>query len=1150
MLKMNGEKKRFFDDELDSSEDAKVNFDQSLQNSESFLFSENSISKQEDNDQSNIPTIEIPSDPKDEFIADLRSVIPEMSLPVAEELYERFHKSEDNISNALTYYFENYNDTNSLKTQELPSSPFSSRSSTRNSSVNSSSHEGSPVTHKRGKGYGFRREKRLKANIQWKRFVGALQVTCMATRPTVRPLKYGSELSFTKSVSNLSPSKLYDSYGRRKTKMSNYVRVFDSQLNREIGRVPEDIAQIVYPLIGKNEISFEATLIFCDNKRLSIGDTFVVQLDCFLTSAIFEEKKPDKKPTTNHSANEWGNSRKTIVETDEELQNRSRMVALISLFDKLKINPVTDENAILEKLNSGIDDQGEVIDLEDDKSFNELMSQDYEEQGMTQHHEDSMNLNQLKTFYNAAQSLESLKNLPETEPSKDVFKLDLRRYQKQGLTWMLRREREFAKAASDGKDPEIDGNLMNPLWKQFKWPKDMSWAAQKLSGSSILVDSDIFFYANLHTGEFSVNKPVLKTMMKGGLLSDEMGLGKTVSTLSLILTCPHDSDVVDKTLFKEDNDDEIIGKSVKKPYASRTTLIVVPMSLLNQWSSEFTKANNSPDMRSEIYYGGNVSSLKKLLTATGNPPTVVITTYGIVQSEWLKLSKTKMNSGDIQASTGLFSVDFYRVVIDEGHTIRNRTTATSKAIMELTSKCRWILTGTPIINRLDDLYSMVKFLQLEPWSQISYWKMFVSTPFENKNFRQAFDVVNAILEPVLLRRTKQMKDIDGKPLVELPPKEIVVERIKLNKTQNAVYKYLLNRAESSVQSGLARGDLLKKYSTILVHILRLRQVCCDVALLGAQDENDEDLSQGNKIVNDSKELDDLIAQTNKENQSGGFTEEELAKAIADIQQKYENSEKFRSLECSICTTEPINVENVVFTECGHPFCENCLDEYFAFQSQKKLDFNCPNCREGISPSRLLTLYKDESQSLLLKHYDNDPKSAKVGALLNHLKLLQDTSAGEQVVVFSQFSSYLDILERELTEALPADSSKVYKFDGRLSLKERSVVLQDFQVKDLSRQKILLLSLKAGGVGLNLTCASQAYMMDPWWSPSMEDQAIDRIHRIGQTNNVKVVRFIVENSIEEKMLRIQERKRTIGEAMDADEDERRKRRIEEIKMLFE
>lgn len=86
--------------------------------------------------------------------------------------------------------------------------------------------------------------------------------------------------------------------------------------------------------------------------------------------------------------------------------------------------------------------------------------------------------------------------------------------------------------------------------------------------------------------------------------------------------------------------------------------------------------------------------------------------------------------------------------------------------------------------------------------------------------------------------------------------------------------------------------------------------------------------------------------------------------------------------------------------------------------------------------------------------------------------------------------------------------------------------------------------------MNLTSASRAFMMDPWWSPSVEDQAIDRIHRIGQNESVKVIRFIIENSIETKMLKIQERKKQIGEAVGAEEEERRKRRIEEIQILFE
>ena len=130
-----------------------------------------------------------------------------------------------------------------------------------------------------------------------------------------------------------------------------------------------------------------------------------------------------------------------------------------------------------------------------------------------------------------------------------------------------------------------------------------------------------------------------------------------------------------------------------------------------------------------------------------------------------------------------------------------------------------------------------------------------------------------------------------------------------------------------------------------------------------------------------------------------------------------------------------------------------------------------------------------------------------------------------------------------------------KFDGRLSLAEREKVLRRFEVPGQrnpldQRLVVLLLSLKAGGVGLNLTCANRAFIMDPWWSPSVEDQAIDRVHRIGQSLNVKVVRLIVVNLIENKMLRIQDRKRMMGEVVGVEEEERRKQRIEEIKLLFD
>ncbi|CCH62325.1 hypothetical protein TBLA_0H00320 [Henningerozyma blattae CBS 6284] len=1181
-----------------------------LHNDCSFLFAANKLGLKLSEDEAKEENIdEYLNAKRNDFFKTIKSVIPSIDNKALEYLYVKHGNKEDSIEQAILDFSNTSSDsiaqgkddsfplveTSSMKAHLITdngfkstllvdtnkknfpidtSSPKHSNPATRSSSFQSPSQlsfnkpplrpnsqnnlplSNSPASsqRKRTKEYLNRDYKRLKPDLQWKRFIGALQVNALATRPTSKPVEYGSQLSLVKSIPSKN-KRIFDSSGKRKNAMSSFIRIMDTKANRELGRVPEDIARIVFPLLGDSIVDFEATMVFCNNRRISIGDTFVFQLDCFLTSKSFED---DEESTLSQGMKGLGEKNSTfnkgMTETDSELHSRTQRMALLNLFDIISLQPILDESKALQE--NATQKMPDFIDLEDE-NYNKIdITDDSTSIPSTQHQEDAMDLNQIQSFYKAAQSLESIQNLPETTPSKDIFSLDLRRYQKQGLSWMLRREREFSKVQTnnDKTDPVSEGSITNPLWKQFKWPKDMSWATQKLSEISTDLD-DIFFYANLHTGKFSLDKPVIKSMVRGGILSDEMGLGKTISTLALILSVPEDTSIVDKKLFETSNDlviDLSKPEDAKRPYASKTTLIVVPMSLLNQWSEEFVKANASSEVTHELYYGGNVSSLKKLLINNNKPPSVIITTYGVVQSEWTKIFKETSPHYQVEVSTGLYSLDFFRIVIDEGHTIRNRTTATSKAIMGLSSKRKWILTGTPIINRLDDLYSLVKFLNLEPWSQVNYWKTFISNPFENKQFKQALDVVNSILDPVLLRRTKQMKDIDGKHLVELPPKEVIVEKLEFTNKQNKVYKQFLDKAELSVKSGLARGDLLKQYSTILVHILRLRQICCDESLLGTQDENDEDLKNSNKLVNNKSEIESILKKTEDKQPNNSFTESELQLVTQSLTERFLKNNSYKNMECPICTTDPIDFTDSLFTECGHAFCKSCLEDYLKFQSEKGRDHNCPTCRKEIDSDRLITLQcnSEITEKPNFIHYDNNHKPAKLNALLKHLHVLKDCSPGEQVVVFSQFSSYLDILENEIGNSFKDEDVEIFKFDGRLSLKDRHIVLQNFGKKNLNKMKVLLLSLKAGGVGLNLTVASHAYMMDPWWSPSLEDQAIDRIHRIGQTTNVKVVRFIIKDSIEEKILRIQERKRRIGEAMDADEDERRKRRIEEIQMLFE
>lgn len=135
----------------------------------------------------------------------------------------------------------------------------------------------------------------------------------------------------------------------------------------------------------------------------------------------------------------------------------------------------------------------------------------------------------------------------------------------------------------------------------------------------------------------------------------------------------------------------------------------------------------------------------------------------------------------------------------------------------------------------------------------------------------------------------------------------------------------------------------------------------------------------------------------------------------------------------------------------------------------------------------------------------------------------------KALVFSQFLGMLGLIRKELEEkGIPY----VY-FDGSTTSQERERAIQRFQNDEDCR--VFLISLKAGGIGLNLTAADYVYIVDPWWNPAVEQQAIDRTHRIGQTKNIFAYRLICKDTIEEKMLQLQERKRALASDLVSDDN---------------
>jgi SNF2 family DNA or RNA helicase len=169
------------------------------------------------------------------------------------------------------------------------------------------------------------------------------------------------------------------------------------------------------------------------------------------------------------------------------------------------------------------------------------------------------------------------------------------------------------------------------------------------------------------------------------------------------------------------------------------------------------------------------------------------------------------------------------------------------------------------------------------------------------------------------------------------------------------------------------------------------------------------------------------------------------------------------------------------------------------------------------------------------------KSVKIDELMREI---QENTGNHKLLVFSQFTEMLHLIE----ERLELEKIDYAYLDGRTTAKNRAAAVDGFQ--NNPSIKVFLISLKAGGVGLNLTAADYIYLVDPWWNPAVEQQAIDRTHRIGQKNKIFAYKMICKNSIEEKILQLQERKKQIAnELVTEDAGFIKKLSREDIEFLF-
>ena len=171
--------------------------------------------------------------------------------------------------------------------------------------------------------------------------------------------------------------------------------------------------------------------------------------------------------------------------------------------------------------------------------------------------------------------------------------------------------------------------------------------------------------------------------------------------------------------------------------------------------------------------------------------------------------------------------------------------------------------------------------------------------------------------------------------------------------------------------------------------------------------------------------------------------------------------------------------------------------------------------------------------------DSAAPSAKTESLLEQLEPLMEE--GHKVLVFSQFVEMLDLLRPALEER----QWRIFYLAGHTE--NRGELVREFQSAE--GPAIFLISLKAGGFGLNLTAASYVVLFDPWWNPAVENQAIDRTHRIGQVNKVIAYRLLIKNSIEEKIRELQKHKKALAEDVLGEEKFAQSLTLADLQFLF-
>lgn len=516
-----------------------------------------------------------------------------------------------------------------------------------------------------------------------------------------------------------------------------------------------------------------------------------------------------------------------------------------------------------------------------------------------------------------------------------------------------------------------------------------------------------------------------QTQYKGGLLGDEMGMGKTIQAVSLIMS----------------------DYPAKDP-----TLVMVPPVALMQWSNEIREYTNGK-LKVLVYHGQN-SKIKGMKVKDLREYDVIMISYNSLESVYRKETKGWSRGEDIiKEKSAIHSVHYHRLILDEAHSIKSRTTGVAKACFALKGDYKWCLSGTPVQNRIGEFFSLLRFLEVRPFADyyckkcecaelhwqlnddyrckrcnhggvehVSVFNQELLNPITGdsaKERKEAMRKLGLLTSRIMLRRMKR----DHTSSMELPPKEVIIHNEFFGEIERDFSKSIMSNTTRTFDTYVSRGVMLNNYANIFGLIMQMRQVA-----------NHPDL---------------------------------LLRKHAEGGQNV--------LVCNICD-EP--AEEAIRSRCHHEFCRSCVRQYVQTCEASGGDADCPRCHIALSIDwEQPDIEQDEEMvkktSIINRiKMENWTSSSKIEMLVYDLYKLRSKKQTTKSIVFSQFTSMLQLVEWRLRRA----GFNTVMLDGSMTPIQRQRSIEHFM--NNPDVEVFLVSLKAGGVALNLVEASQVFIVDP------------------------------------------------------------------------